>query len=295
MSSPQAELTSSACAERVQGAWGRAGLWSGQTRAGHLAKLADAMHSEWTKLRTVSSTGWLLLTSIALAVGASAITSSVVRCPTSCSADPAKISLTGVMLGQTIIAVLAVLLISSEYSSGMIRVSLTAVPGRLELLVAKAAVLTAVVVAAGIIAVLGSLLAGQLLLPGNGFTTAHGFLPATLAHTPMLRAAVGSVLYLVLIALFSFGLAVAVRDSGAAITIALGLLFVLPILGNVLLNSHWQSRFDRYSPMNAGLAIQATRNLSKLPIGPWEGLGVLGLWTAAAVLAGWLAFRLRDA
>jgi ABC-2 type transport system permease protein len=69
----------------------------------------------------------------------------------------------------------------------------------------------------------------------------------------------------------------------------------MPILGNVLLNSHWQRRFDRYSPMNAGLAIQATRNLGKLPIGPWEGLGVLGLWTAAAMLAGWLVFRFRDA
>jgi ABC-2 type transport system permease protein len=111
----------------------------------------------------------------------------------------------------------------------------------------------------------------------------------------MLRAATGSVLYLVLIALFSLGIAAAVRDSGAAITIALGLVFVLPLLGNVVLNSHWQRRFDRYSPMNAGLAIQATRNLSKLPIGPWEGLGVLGLWAAAALLAGCLAFRCRDA
>jgi ABC-2 type transport system permease protein len=260
-----------------------------------MAGLADATHAEWTKLRTLSSTGWLLLTSIALTICVSAITSSAEKCPTSCGADPAKISLTGVMLGQTTIAVLAVLLVSNEYSSGMIRVSLAAVPRRLEMLVAKAAVLTAIVVAAGVIAVLGSLLAGQLLLPGNGFTAKRGFIPTTLAHGPVLRAAAGSVLYLALIALFSLGVAVAVRDSGAAITIALGLLFVLPILGNVLLNSHWQRRLDRYSPMDAGLAIQATRNLSKLPIGPWEGLGVLGLWTAAAVLAGWLVFRYRDA
>ena len=220
--------------------------------------------------------------------------SSVVKCPASCGADPAKVSLTGVMLDQTTIAVLAVLLVSSEYSCGMIRVSLAAVPRRLEMLVAKAATLTAVVVAAGIIAVLGSLLAGELLLPGNGFTARHGFIPTTLAHGPMLRAAAGSVLYLVLIALFSLGIAAAVRDSGAAITIALGLVFVLPILGNVV-RSHWQRRFDRYSPMNAGLAIQATRNLNKLPIGRWEGIGVLGLWTAATLLVGWLVFRFRDA
>jgi ABC-2 type transport system permease protein len=298
MPSPQAELASSPGAHGAQGAqggWGRAGLPAGHRRVGSLAGLADAAHAEWTKLRTVSSTGWLLLTSIALTTGVGAITSSVVKCPALCGADPAKVSLTGVMLGQTTIAVLAVLLVSSEYSSGMIRVSLAAVPRRLEVLVAKAAVLIAVVAAAGIIAVLGSLLAGQVLLPGNGFTAAHGFVPTTLAQGPMLRAAAGSVLYLVLIALFSLGIALAVRDSGAAITIALGLVFVLPLLGNVVLSSHWQHRFDRYSPMNAGLAIQATRNLSKLPIGPWEGLGVLGLWTTAALLAGFLAFRCRDA
>lgn len=264
-------------------------------QAGRMTGLAESAHAEWTKLRTVSSTGWLLLTSIALTIGVSAIASSAEKCPASCGADPAKISLAGVTLGQTTIAVLAVLLVSSEYSSGMIRVSLVAVPRRLDLLAAKAAVLTAVVAAAGAIAVAGSLLAGQLLLPGSGFTARHGFIPTTLAHGPILRAAAGSVLYLALIALFSLGVAIAVRDSGSAITIALGLLFVLPILGNVLLNAHWQRRLDRYSPMDAGLAIQATRNLGKLPIGPWEGLGVLGLWTAAAMLAGWLLFRFRDA
>lgn len=295
MSSPQSELTLSPSGQGEQSDRVRAVLQIDPTRTGSKAALADAIHAEWTKLRTVSTAGWLLLTSIAVTIGASAITSSVVQCPHSCSADPAKISLTGVMLGQTTIAVLAVLAVGSEYSSGMIRVSLTAMPRRLEMLVAKAAVLTAVAVAAGAVSVLGSLLAGQLLLPGHGFTAKHGFLPTTLAHAPMLRAAAGSVLYLALIALFSFGLATAVRDSGAAISISLGLLFVLPILGNVLLNAHWQRRFDRYSPMNAGLAIQATRNLGKLPIGPWEGLGVLGLWTAAAMLAGWLVFRFRDA
>jgi ABC-2 type transport system permease protein len=259
------------------------------------AGLADATHAEWTKLRTVSSTGWLLLTSIALTIGVSAIAASVEKCPTSCSADPAKISLTGVTLGQTTVAVLAVLLVSSEYSSGMMRVSLAAVPRRLLMLIAKAGALTAVVTVAGVIAVLGSLLAGQLLLPGNGFNAKHGFIPTTLAHGPMLRAAAGSVLYFALIALFSLGVALAVRDSGAAIAIALGLVFVLPVFGNVLLSSLWQRRLERYSPMDAGMAIQATRHLSKLPIGPWEGLGVLGLWTAAALLVGGLAFRFRDA
>ena len=121
--------------------------------------------------------------------------------------------------------------------------------------------LTVVVLAAGAIAVGASLLAGRLLEPGNGFTAGHGFAPLSLAHGPTLRAAVGSVLYLALIALLSLGAATALRDSAAAITVVLGLLYIFPVLGDVVLNPVWQHRFERWAPMNAGLAIQATRNL----------------------------------
>jgi ABC-2 type transport system permease protein len=259
------------------------------------AGLPDALHAEWTKLRTVSSTAWLLLVAIVVTIAAGALTSSVVKCPGSCGADPAKISLTGVMLGQATIAVLAVLVMTSEYSTGMIRATLTAVPRRTTVLAAKAAVLTAVVLMAGTIAVIGSVLAGELLLPGNGFTAAHGFGPLTLVHGPVLRAAAGSVLYFWLIAMLGLGIAAAVRESGVATTLVLGLLYVLPIIGSLILNPHWERRFQRYSPMDAGLAIQATRNLGKLPIGPWEGLGVLACWAAVAMLAGWGLLRWRDA
>lgn len=260
--------------------------------------MQEALHAEWTKLRTVSSNAWLLLVSVTLTVGASAVASEVVKCPASCNADIARVSLTGIMLGQATVAVLAVLFITSEYSSGMIRITLTAMPRRSTMLAAKAAVVTAVVLTAGVIAVLGSVLAGRFILPGNGFTftAAHGFSSwLGLGGGPTLRATAGSVLYLGLIALFSLGAATALRDSGAAITVVLGLLYVLPIIGNLILSPHWERRFQRYAPTNAGLAIQATRNLAKLPIGPWEGLGVLGAWAAAALLAGWLLLRLRDA
>jgi ABC-2 type transport system permease protein len=257
--------------------------------------LPDALHAEWTKLRTVSSTAWLLLAAIVVTIATGAITSSIVQCQGSCQADPAKISLTGVVLGQATIAVLAVLAMTSEYSTGMIRATLTAVPRRSTVLAAKAAVLTAVVLVAGTIAVLGSVLAGELLLPGNGFTAAHGFGPLTLVHGPVLRAAAGSVLYFWLIAMLGLGVAAAVRESGVATTLVLGLLYVLPINGSLILNPRWERRFQRYSPMDAGLAIQATRNLSKLPIGPWEGLGVLACWAAVAMLAGWGMLRWRDA
>ena len=145
------------------------------------------------------------------------------------------------------------------------------------------------------IAVAASLLAGRLLEPGNGFTSRHGFIPLSLTDGPTLRAAVGSVLYLALIALLSLGAATALRDSAAAITVVLGLLYIFPILGDVVLNPVWQHRIERWAPMNAGLAIQATRNLGTLPIGPWPGLGVLAAWAAAALLAGGLLLRLRDA
>lgn len=260
--------------------------------------LAEAVHAEWTKLRTVSSTSWLVATTIALTVGVSASLSAVVTCPgpaSTCTMDPAKASLTGVMLGQATIAVLAVMFMTSEYSSGMIRVTLAASPRRTTVLAAKGLVLTAVVVITGAIAVLASVLLSGPFLPGNGFTSAKGFVPVSLLHGPIVRAAAGSVLYFELIALLGLGLATALRDSGAAMTLVLGLLYVLPVIGALLPTGVWARRFERYSPMNAGLAIQATRNLAKLPIGPWEGLGVLACWAGVAMLAGWLALSVRDA
>jgi ABC-2 type transport system permease protein len=266
-----------------------------QLIAGPWAGFAEALHAEWTKLRTVHSMLWLLLTTVVLTAAPGVIASSIIKCPGSCSDDPAQASLGGILVSQAAIAVLAVLLITSEYSSGMIRISLTAVPRRTTMLVAKATVLAAVVLVTGAVAVLGSVLASEPLLAGNGFTAKHGFLPFTLVHGPILRAAGGSVLYLALIALLSLGIAAAVRDSGVAITVVLGLLYVVPILGKVVLSRQWGIRFARYAPADAGLNIQVTRDLHSLPIGPWEGLGVLGLWAAAALLVGWALLRWRDA
>ncbi len=169
--------------------------------------LAEVVHAEWTKLRTVRSTAWLLATAVVLTVGVSAIAVSVVKCPASCTADTTKTSLTGVMVGQAIVAVLAVLVMSGEYSTGMIRATITAIPRRLVMLSAKAIILTGVVLVVAAVSVLGSLLAGRIFLPHNGFTRAAGFVPLSMYHGPTLRAAMGSVLYLGLIALFSLGVA----------------------------------------------------------------------------------------
>jgi ABC-2 type transport system permease protein len=260
------------------------------------ASLREALHAEWTKLRTVPSTGWLLLTLIALTVGASALAVAVVKCPATCGEDTTKLSLTGILLGQAVVAVLAVLVISSEYSSGMIRITLTAVPRRFTALAAKAIILAGVVLAAGAVSTAWSLIAARYILPGNGFTGAHGTEALSLSAGPTLRAAAGSVLYLALIALFSLGLATALRDSGVSIAVMLGLLYIVPLLTDLgTLDPRWEHRLQEWGPMTAGLAIQATRNLNTLPIGPWPGLGVLALWAAGALLTGGLVLRLRDA
>ena len=258
--------------------------------------LREALHAEWTKLRTTPGTVWLLLAIIAVTVALSAAAAGAAKCPAvGCGQDPAKVSLTGVDLGQAVVAVLAVLAVSGEYSTGMIRTTLAAMPRRTTVLAAKAAILTGLVLTAGTIAVLGSVLAGRLILPGHGFTPAHGYPPLSLADGPVLRAAAGSVLYLALIALLSLGAATTVRDSAAAVGAALGLLYLFPIIAAVVTDPHWQRHLQQIGPMSAGLEIQATTGLRSLPIGPWAGLGVLAAWAAAALLAGGLLLRLRDA
>lgn len=254
--------------------------------------MREHLHAEWTKLRTLAGTGPLLLTIVVLTVAVSVAACAVVSCAAKgCGYDPAEISLFGVQVSQAVVAILAVLAITGEHGSGMIRVTLTAMPRRAGVLAAKAIILAGLILIAGSVAVLVSSLAARRILLGNGFT------PDMLILTsgPMLRAAVGSVLYLALIALFSLGVATAVRDSATAIGVVLGLLYLFPALILMIGDDHWQRILWRISPMNAGLAIQATTNLSSLPLSPWAGLGVLAAWAAAALLGGGLLLRMRDA
>lgn len=255
----------------------------------------NPLHAEWNKLRTLPGTGWLLLGIVAATVAVSVLTAAGANCPAAgCGQDPARMSLAGVDLGQALVAVLAVLVICGEYSSGTMAVTLTAMPRRGSVLAAKAAVLTGLVLVTGSLAVAGSLLAGRLILPGHGFTAGHGFSPLSLADGPVLRAAAGSVLYLALIALLSLGMATVVRDSAAAIGVALGLIYLFPVVAAAA-GPSWQRHLEQAGPMSAGLDIQATTGLHSLPLSPWAGLGVLAAWAAAGLLAGALALRWRDA
>ncbi|HEY3503713.1 MAG TPA: hypothetical protein VGN37_13130 [Actinocatenispora sp.] len=117
----------------------------------------------------------------------------------------------------------------------------------------------------------------------------------SLTAGPTLRAAVGTLLYLVLVAPLGLGLATLVRDSAAGMGSVLGLLYVVPIVAGTVGDPHWQRLAQQLAPMSAGLTVQATTGLRDLPVGPWTGLAVTAAWSAAALLAGALRLRLRDA
>jgi ABC-2 type transport system permease protein len=111
---------------------------------------------------------------------------------------------------------------------------------------------------------------------------------------PTLRAAAGRVLYLVIIALLSLGVATAIRDTAVSIGVVLSLLYLPPIVAQAVADP-LRRHLLQIAPMTAGLAIQATTNLSTVPISPWAGLGVLAVWAMGALLVGGLLLRLRDA
>ena len=188
---------------------------------------------------------------------------------------------------------MAVLAVSSEYSTGMIRITLAAMPRRLTVLAAKAAVVTGLVLAAG---PWPAGPAGRAAHPARARLHPGARLPAA---DPGARTGAachrGSVLYLALIALLSLGVAAAVRDSAVAIGLVLGVLYLFPVVASRGRQPDWQRHLVQVGPMTAGLNIQATTGLRSLPLAPWQGLAVLAAWAAGALLAGALVFRFRDA
>jgi ABC-2 type transport system permease protein len=239
-----------------------------------------ALHAEWTKLRTTPGTSLLLLAVVAATVGIGVLAAAAAGC---CPADGARTTLTGVQLGQAVVAVLAVQLIGGEYTTGMIHSSLAAVPARLTVLTAKALTLTAVVTIAGTTGVLGSLAAGNHLVP------------LAVTDTAVVRAAAGSVLYLVLVGLLALGVTTAVRNPATAAGLVLGLLYLFPVIGLATTDPDFRRHLEQVGPMAAGSAIQATTNLGELAISPWRGLAVLAGWVAAALISGAWLLLARDA
>ncbi len=265
--------------------------------SGARALCVRTLRAEWTKARTSPGTFWLLLGALAATVAVSGLAVAAASCRSltaACQADSAKLNLSGTDVGQAVVAVLAVLAISTEYSTGMIRVTFTALPCRLGVLAAKAAVLTGLVLPTAAIAAVAAQLTGQLVLPGHGFTAAHGYAALSLGDGTVLRATLGSALYLALVALLSLGVATIVRDPAVAVGTVLALLYLFPIVISAVGDPRWQRHLEQIGPMSAGLAIQATVNLASLPLSPWAGLGVLAAWAAGALLLGGALLALRD-
>lgn len=261
--------------------------------------MTAALRAEWTKARTLPSTSWLVLGVVLAMVGLGLAVSGSLRVDDcdqgACAIDTVKQSLAGVRLGQVAAAVLGVLLVTGEYATGTITPTLVAVPRRWRVTATKAAVGGALVGGAAVVGVVGALLAARLVLPRRGFTAARGYPATTVLHDLTQRAAVGTVLYLVLVTLLGTGLGLVVRDTGAAVTIVLAVLLVAPLVAMLVSDPVWQTRIHRLAPMDAGLAVQTTREVAALPIAPWHGLAVLAGYAAAVLAAGGLLLRTRDA
>jgi hypothetical protein len=206
--------------------------------------------------------------------------------------DLVRNSLVGVQIGLVAAVALGALFMASEYRTGLIRTTLATSPQRGRVLAAKAVVLGGVVFVAGLVASVAALFGSQPLARRNGYA------PPTYPHPslldgPVLRAVVGTALFLVLVALLSLAVGAVLRSTALAIVIVVAVVVVLPIvaLTTSVAASNW---VNRVTP-NAGLAIQQTIDLPDVVIGPWAGLGVLAGYAAAGLgIAGWL-LRSRDA
>jgi ABC-2 type transport system permease protein len=255
------------------------------------AGFSGALRSEFTKIRSVRSTYWTLLALVVVTVGIGALSclGAVSRgADHGPNFDPAFRSLVGLFLGQLIIAVLGALTITSEYATGMIRTSLTVQPRRGTLFAAKAVIFAVISLVTGLVASFASFFIGQAILSGQHLDT-------TLSQPHVLRAVIGGGLFLAACGLLSFGLGAILRHTAAAITAAIGLLFVLTILTNFLPQS-WQVHVDKWIPANAGSQIwTVVTDPTAHLFSAWAGFAVFVAYAAIAIGAGFILFRKRDA
>jgi len=247
------------------------------------------IRSEWTKLRSLPSTIWGLLATVVLmiCVGLAYATLRVARPPADPSTfDPTAVSLAGVQLAQLAIGVLGVLFISGEYATGSIRVSLAAVPGRLPMLWGKAVAFGLTTVVLSVPAVLASFVAGQSILSAKSLDTGLG-------EPGVLRAVLGSALFLAAVGLLGLGLGALLRNTAGGISALFGLLFAPQLLLGLLPESVSNAAY-RYLPTPAGAAVSYVHH-DPVTLGPWTGFGLFCLYTATVLgLAAW-RLRRRDA
>lgn len=254
--------------------------------------LADVVASEWIKVRTVRSTWWTLATAVVLTVGFGVLLSAGTALTWDDAegsfgqVDAVALSLAGMLFGELALAVFGVLFITSEYSTGAIRTTLVAVPRRSRVVVAKAVVVAGVTLVVAAVAVFVSFFAGQSLLATEGLAVGIG-------EPNVVRALVGSVLYLVAAALFGLGVGLVVRNTGGGITAAVVGLIVAPSLSG-LLPGQWGAAVNRFVTSNPGRPVTSVETIPD-QLGPWVGYAVFVAWGLALLVAGTVLLRTRDA
>jgi ABC-type transport system involved in multi-copper enzyme maturation permease subunit len=244
------------------------------------------LRSEWTKFRSLRSTVYTLLLAVALMIGLGALLAAIAASqPKGLDAGATAIStsLTGTFFAQLSIGVLGILLITGEYSTGMIRASLAVVPARLPMLWAKLAVCAGAVFLTMLASSFIAFTVGQALLSGK-------HLNASLSDPGALRSIVGAALYLTVAAITALALGALLRNTAAAISTFVAVFFVIPPLAP-LLPASWSDHFVQYLPSNAGaMLLDGTYGLAH-PLSPWTGFAVMCAY--ALVLIGFAAWRLR--
>ena len=254
--------------------------------------MREALDSEWAKIITVRSTYWTGLATVLVGVGLSVLLSLAITSNLSgMSADQrAKVDISFTMLGldfaMMIIGVLGVLVISSEYSTGMIRTSLSALPRRGMLMSAKAIVLAVIGLICGLLVAWGSYLCS---LP---FWTSKQ-ISFDLSSSGNLRAVFGAALAIMLVALLGFGIGSLLRHTAGSISALLGLFFVAPIMTSFLPGT-WGKDINKFMPSNAAHAMILTYHDPGY-FTPLNGLLVLVAWIVILLTAAFLLFKKRDA
>jgi ABC-type transport system involved in multi-copper enzyme maturation permease subunit len=248
--------------------------------------------SEWTKLRSLRSTVYTLLVTAIVTIGFGALASAITASRWTSMApadkaefDPLSTSLVGVNFGVLAIGVLGVLLITGEYSTGMVRSTFAAVPKRLPVLWAKAGVYSLVGLAVAVPSTLIAFFAGQAFLSSHHIQTSF-------SHSGVPGAVIGSALYLTLVGLLGLGLGTILRNTAAGIAAFAAIMFVVPPLVSILPAST-ANAIDPYLPSNAGSAIMHIGQQAH-SLAPWVGLAVFAGYAAISIAIGAITLRRRD-
>ena len=257
----------------------------------HRPGIVGVARSEWTKIRSLRSTIWTFMVTAGLTIGLGslfALGGTSGREPIPASFNAAGLPFNGLFLAQLAIGVLGVLIITTEYSSGMIRTTVTAVPQRGMVLAVKAVVFGSVTLVISILTTFVTFFASQAIL--NRGAVKYG---VSISSPQSLRIVVGAALYLTLCGLLGVALGALLRSTAAAITTLAGLLFILPILMNFLPVSWHRDAIGQWLPSAAGMQI-VEKVTQPLMFSPWAGLAVFAGWVATAFVAGLVLIRRRD-